>query len=150
MVLRSRESGAVVALGILAILAAGCATLGPAYQKVGHIPADMAIVYIYRPGGIGAAVTYDVKVGETVITSLSSGGYYPYLAKPGELELWARTESKSSVTLDVKPGQTYYVKGTIGIGFLVGRPRLQIVPEEEALKEIVECKLISDKVEEKK
>ncbi len=105
----------------------------------------MGLVYIYRPSSfVGGGVSYDVKVGETVITTLYSGGYYPYFAKPGELELWAKTEAKSAVTLDVKAGEVYYVKGTVGVGFLVGRPHLIVVPASVGEKEIAECKLIPE------
>ena len=129
-------------LGIYLLLS-GCATLGPVYQKVDPIPEGTGIVYIYRPSAFGGSgVSYDVKVGETVITTLYNGGYHPYVSKPGEIEFWAKTESRSAVTLDIAPGQIYYLKGTVGIGFFVGRPHLMVIPEETALKEIGECKLI--------
>ena len=47
-----------------------------------------------------------------------------------------------SVTLDVKAGQTYYIKGEVGVGFLVGRPHLMVVAPDIAEKEIADCKLI--------
>ena len=123
----------------------GCATLGPVYQKVDNIQDGKAVVYIYRPSSlVGGGVSYNVKVGETVITTLYNGGYYPYLVEPGETEFWAQTESKSSVTLDIKPGQTYYIKGTVGVGFIVGRPRLIVVSSDVGEREIAECKLIPE------
>ena len=135
-------------IGILLVgllFAGGCATLGPVYQKVEKMPEGTGVVYIYRPHSvIGAAVTYDVKVGETVVTTLHNGGYYPYFAKPGEVEFRAKTESESAVTLDVKAGQPYYIKGTVGVGFFVGRPHLMVVPAEAAQKEIAKCKLIPE------
>ncbi|MBI5577083.1 MAG: hypothetical protein HY896_12065 [Deltaproteobacteria bacterium] len=101
-------------------------------------------MYFYRPSGfVGGAVAYDIKTADNnVITTLHSGGYFPYYSNTGENEFWARTESRSSVTLDVKPGGVYFVKGTVGVGFFVGRPHLIVVPNEIAEKEIVECKLI--------
>jgi len=126
----------------------GCATLGPAFQKTETIPDGVGLVYIYRPDSfIGAAVAYDVKVGETVITELPNGGYFAYFSNPGEVEFWAKTESKSAVTLDIKQNQIYYIKGTIGVGFLVGRPHLMIVTSEVGEKEISECKMIIPKKE---
>jgi hypothetical protein len=58
------------------------------------------------------------------------------------VEIWAKTESKSSVTLDLKPGDVKYVKGTLGVGFLVGRPNLTVVSNELGANEIKGCKLI--------
>lgn len=131
---------------LVILLLQGCASLGPAYTKVEQIPENKGLIYIYRPSSIvGGGISPDVKVGGTVIATLYNGGYYPYFANPGEVELWAKTESKSAVTLDVKPGETYYVKGTIGVGFFVGRPHLIVVSPEEGAKEIAACKLIPEK-----
>lgn len=139
----------IILLGVVLLLSS-CASLGPAYQKADKIPEGAGLVYLYRPSSfVGGGVSYDIKVGETVITTLYNGGYYSYFAKPGEVEFWAKTESKSSVTLDVKAGQTYYLKGTVGVGFFVGRPHLMVVSTDVGEKEIVECKLIPEKKDEK-
>jgi ethanolamine utilization microcompartment shell protein EutL len=104
---------------------------------------DNGLVYVYRPSSfIGGGVSYDVKVGETPITTLYNGGYFPYFSSPGEIEFWAKTESRSAVTLDVKAGETYFVKGTVGLGILVGRPHLMVMSPETAVAEITDCKLI--------
>jgi len=44
------------------------------------------------------------------------------------------------VTLDLKPGDVKYVKGTLGVGFLVGRPNLTVVSNELGANEIKGCK----------
>jgi len=127
------------------LVLSSCAGLGPVYQKVEMVPDNVGLVYIYRPSSfVGGGVSYDVKVGEIPITTLYNGGYYPYFSKTGEVEFWAKTESKSSVTLDIKAGQTYYIKGTVGVGFIVGRPHLMVISSEVGEKEIIECKLIPE------
>lgn len=126
-------------------LLSSCAA-GPKFTKVDTIPEDKGVVYIYRPASpIGMAVVYQVIANSTVIMPLQNGGYYAYFAKPGENEFQAATESISSVTLDVKPGQTYYIKGTLGVGFAVGRPRLAIVTADVGEKEIADCKCLGVK-----
>lgn len=70
-------------------------------------------------------------------------GYFPYFAKPGELELWAKTEAKSAVTLDVRAGKIYYVKGTGGVGFIVRRPHLMVVPESVGETENAGCRSLA-------
>jgi len=137
----------ILSILLVSILAlSSCATLGPAYQKVDRIPDNMGLVYIYRPSHfVGGGVTYDVKVGEDVITSLYNGGYYPYFAKPGATEFWAKTEARSSVSLVVKPGRTYYIKGSLGFGILIARPHLEMVPPNIGENEIKDCKLIPEK-----
>ena len=133
---------ALMLVGSLVISSCG-PTLGPAFQKADNVPENVGVVYIYRPPkGIGGGVYYDVKANQSVVTTLYNGGYFAYFCKPGETEFSAKTESTSSVTVDVKPGQIYYVKGTVGIGFLVGRPHLSVESPEIGEKEIAECKLI--------
>ena len=141
---------AVLSLAGVAFMS-GCATNGPAFAKVETIPADKGLIYIYRPQAFqGGAVSYDVRVNDAVVTHLSNGGYYPYFAAPGEAQVSAKTEATSSVTLDVKAGQTYYVKGGVRIGFLVGRPHLMVMANDVGASEIADCKLIiADKPESK-
>jgi len=146
MIVRQGGRSALIAILLAGVLwGSGCATLGPVYTKVDKVPEDRGLVYVYRPSGMmGGAVAYDVKVGDNVVTTLHSGGYFPYFSKPGEVEFWAKTESRSAVTIDVKSGQVYYIKGTLGVGFFVGRPHLIIVPADVGEKEIAECKLIPE------
>jgi hypothetical protein len=123
----------------------GCASLGKSFELVTGTPSDQSVVYIYRPSSfVGGGVSYTVYSGKKAITKLYNGGYYPYVTAPGEVELWAETESKSSVTVDVKAGETKYVKGTVGVGFFIGRPNLSIVDPAVAQTEIKECKLIPE------
>lgn len=44
----------------------------------------------------------------------------------------------------MKSGQVYYIKGSLGVGFFVGRPHLMVVPADVGEKEIAECKLIPE------
>lgn len=146
MTVKQGRRGAITAILIAGVLwGSGCATLGPVYTKVDKVPQDRGLVYIYRPSSImGSGVAYDVKVGDNVVTTLHSGGYFPYFSTPGEVEFWAKTESRSAVTIDVKSGQVYYIKGSLGVGFFVGRPHLMVVPADVGEKEIAECKLIPE------
>ncbi len=137
------------AIGIILCLVAslefGCTTAtGPAFQKISQIPQEKGLVYIYRPDSImGAAIHYDVYAGDVKLCDLVRGGYCTYLAKPGELEIWGKTEAKGSVTVDVKAGQEHYVKGGLSVGVFVGHPNLTIVDQIVGSKEIEECKLLT-------
>lgn len=132
----------ILALAVMGLLLGGCATLGPKFTPETTAQPDRAAVYIYRPGSFGAAVHPHVTANGVPLAELQPNGYFLYHAAPGELELTAKTEATSSVTLDVKAGETYYVKGSIGIGFFVGHPHLVIVSKDVGEKEIVECKLV--------
>jgi hypothetical protein len=130
---------------LIAIVASGCAAKGPKFEPTSEIPEGKSLVYIYRPGGfVGSGVHYDVYAGETKICNLVQGSYCKHLATPGELELWGKTESKGSVTLDIKGNDTYYVKGGVSMGMFVGRPHLTVVDRSVGEKEITETKLSID------
>lgn len=132
--------------GLIAVLAVAQLTAcagGAAFKRVEEVPADKALVYIYRPSSMfGMAIHYNVRVNDKVVTDLRNGGYFPYIGSPGELVFSAKTEASSSVTLDAKAGQTYYVKGTVGLGAFAGRPHLTLVPLAEGAEEIKDCKLL--------
>ena len=133
----------VLVIFIMGII--GCAA-GPAYQKVEKIPENSSVVYIYRPGFAGWPEVnpnlYTDK-GKTFLTKIYSVGYFPYIVKPGEVDFSAARETESTVTLDVKPRQIYYIKVTIGRGIFVERPHLTIVPPDVGAREIKRCKLIT-------
>jgi len=134
-------------LATLFLIVQGCASLGPVYQAESvAVPSDKSLVYIYRPNKFtGSGITYYVYADEKIATKLYNGGYFPYISEPGNVKFWAKTESKSSVQLELKPGNTYYLKGGVQMGVMVGRPNLERIPENVALSEIEQSKLIPDK-----
>jgi hypothetical protein len=129
---------------VLALVMAGCATTsGQRFEQEKTTPADKAVIYVYREAGlVGAAVAYTVRVNGAEVAKLPAGGYFPYYATPGEVEFSAQTEAKTSVTIDAKAGQSYYIKGTIGVGVFVGHPHLVVVPNEIGAHEIIACALV--------
>jgi hypothetical protein len=128
----------------LAALLAGCATMGPAYQEVTSIPAGKAVVYIYRPPGfVGSALSYLVYADQLPVVSLRNGGYLPYFSQPGTVHFSAMTETESVALITVEAGGSYYLKGTVQMGLLMGRPKLQQVPDGVGRIEIVKCKLLA-------
>jgi len=129
----------------LAISVSGCAS-GPAFKKVDSVPADKGLVYIYRPSTMhGAALVPMIVVKDSRALALKSGSYYTYLASPGPLEIAINHTGRRTVDIDVKAGQTYYVRGgTVVMGF--GVPYIELATAEKALPELGECKLAPDTV----
>jgi hypothetical protein len=81
---------------------------------------------------------------DVVIGNLKSGGYLKYKTKPDEIEFWAKTEAKSSVTIDAQANKMYCIKGEVGIGLFVGRPHLRIVDNVLCMQELKETSLSID------
>jgi len=124
----------------LLLLSVACAS-GPPFAPVPTTPPDKAIVYVYRTAQfVGDGVTYTVNAGGKPLVKLLPNGYIALLAEPRETEFSAETEATSSITLDLEAGQTYYLKGGIGVGFLVGHPKLTLVDATTGSSEIVNCK----------
>ncbi len=89
---------------------------------------DYAILNVYRYGGYGAAVNFDLYLGDSVICRVINNFKTTlYIKKDGRNTLWAKTEAKSEVPINVKMGKTYYLRCSIGMGAFVGRPQLELV-----------------------
>ena len=124
----------------------GCGASGQQFSQFATPQPDKSIVYVYRPGSLfGSGVQYDIHVTnpsnpDVIAGELVNGSYLKIDIPEGENELWGQTESKASVTLDIKKGETYCVKGGVGIGFILGRPNLDIVDMNTCKIEIAETK----------
>ena len=126
---------------ILIVLSWLCMTFcsTPHFQKA-EVPDDMGLVYFYRPQkSFSPDLNYTIRVNGFEIHTLLNGGYFTYIAKPGRIQFSARNEITSYLTLDVEPGQIYYIKGTTRPGSLIARPHLQLMSSEAAENEIELC-----------
>lgn len=89
---------------------------------------DYAVLYFYRLPGAGFVVNYDVSIGETkVYRSKVNTKAEVKVYEEGDYEIWGRTESKSSISLHIKPGQDYYIRCSVAIGAFIGRPLIEQV-----------------------
>jgi hypothetical protein len=124
--------------------------LGPGFQQKVTIPADKALIYIYRPGGFtgGLGMPFGLKANGKTLITLVQEGYYAYLTEPGQIEFttyeigFMAPSSVFSITVDAKVQQVYYLKGAHGKG-AGGRASLQLVSPEAGTGEIANCKLIT-------
>lgn len=121
-----------VILFLLFILTAGCASVS--YQTLETIPEvseNKGLIYFYRDKAfVGGGISYYIYDGETKIGALKNGTFFFYEEMPGKKTYCGKTESKSCVTVSVEAGKTYYIKGDINMGVFVGRPELNVMPQE--------------------
>jgi hypothetical protein len=111
---------------ILAQLSINAQSIDPIASTVDT--SKYATLYVYRPSSIvGVAIGYDLYVDDKVVCRIKSGVKYAIkVYKEGTIEVWGQTESKESITLNVKFGEEYYIKCGLSPGFAVGRPSLLI------------------------
>ena len=132
-------------MGISIVLSWLCLTScsTPQFQKA-EVLENMGLVYFYRPKkSFNPDLEFTIRANGFEINTLSNGGYFTYMAEPGRIQFSARHEVTSYLTLDVEPGQTYYIRGASRPGSLIARPHLELVPSEAAENEVVLCRPIN-------
>ena len=102
---------------------------------------DYAELHIYRISGAGAAVSYDLYLGDSVICRVN----YKFCQtirtnKDGLNTIWAKTESKKELPVNINYGEEYYIRCAITLGIMVGRPSLELVDNETGAKEFAELR----------
>lgn len=89
---------------------------------------NYAKLFVYRPSGAGFLVGYDLYLGDSVICRVKSNSKQELkIFKKGMNTLWAKTEAKTELPIDIEFGREYYLKCSIGMGIMVGRPELHLV-----------------------
>lgn len=97
---------------------------------------NYAKIYVYRSGGPGALVGYDVYLGDSVIWRAKNKSKQEInITKKGLNSIWAKTESKVEIPIDVEFGRVYYLRCSMGMGVMVGRPQLQLVDQTRGKSE---------------
>jgi hypothetical protein len=104
----------------------------PAPATLPAPPEGSGQVVFWRPGTmVGAAMGCGVNQGTDRISALGAGKYFIVNLAPGTYEFNARSEARDALTLEVEPGEVYYVRCTIRMGLMVGRPNLSPSTEAE-------------------
>jgi hypothetical protein len=99
--------------------------------------AKYAILYVYRPKSLQAMLmSYSIHLDDSIICQVKNNSVQVIkLYKEGPAELWAKTEAKKKVKINVKFGQEYFLKCTIHIGVVVPRPEVNLVQLEQGREE---------------
>jgi hypothetical protein len=99
--------------------------------RVGAPPESKGQVVFFRPSGGGMLLSFSVHEGDKGVGKLTNASYFVLPADPGVHTYTIQSEAKDSLTLEVEAGETYYVKNTIGMGLVVGRPHLAPATKEQ-------------------
>lgn len=158
------RNGLAVAASLVMLALAGCAsTGGSAPAKKSETPAPAAapapapapqpaaapaanagsgtgtIVFFRESKFAGMAISFKVREGQTELGKLSSGSYFVANLPAGAHEFTVHSEAKDVLNIEVDAGETYYIQGSISMGFLAGRPNLS--PSDEATFNSMKAKL---------
>ena len=98
---------------------------------------DKALVVFYRVKQFkGGAIQFNVKDSDKHYGQLTNGTIMKVYIDPGEHTFFSQVISSDAITLNTEAGKTYYVKGTVKMGALAGRPKFNEVSEQKAIKEM--------------
>jgi hypothetical protein len=116
------------------------AVLGQESSPGAAASSNMGTIVFFRAKKFaGAAVGYKVREGEVELCRLRNASYCILQATAGKHEYTVHSEAKDILTLEVDPGETYYVVGGITVGVLAGRPNLS--PSDAATFEAMKSEL---------
>jgi hypothetical protein len=124
---------------LLAALIAIPMTPGLAQQRAAVSGNTGTIVFFRDKKFAGGGVGFKVREGDVELGRLRNGSYFTIQASPGKHEYTVHSEKKDVLTLEVDPGETYYVQANITVGVLAGRPNL--APSDKAAFEALKSKL---------
>jgi hypothetical protein len=97
---------------------------------------NYAILYVYRRPGPGALISYNLNLGDSVLCRVTNKCRQEIkIDRTGSAELWAKTESKAAVPIELIKGKTYYLRCAVSMGVMVGRPSLELVTNTVGRKE---------------
>lgn len=107
-----------------------------------------ATLYLYRLGGMGALVSYNVHVDNDVVWRCKNNYKTKVkVYKEGYTNIWAKTESKTEMPINIEFGNEYYIKFEVKMGAFVGRPSIQNVHESTGKIEYAAVKTESKKTD---
>jgi hypothetical protein len=128
-----------VLLAALVVALAGCAS-GPKYAEVKRaipeLDPEMGRIFFYRSSAIGAAIQPNILLNDQVVGEMVPLGFFFVDRRPGVYEAAAKTESEARVRIQLEANQTRFVRGSITLGIMVGRPQLELVDAANAFLEI--------------
>lgn len=103
--------------------------------------ANCAIFYIYRPKSRKISfASFTININDSAVCKIKSNNrYIVKIYKTGPTEIWARSEKRSSVTLNVETGKAYYLKCHVKKGFAGEIPDLQLIDPEKGAEEFDEA-----------
>lgn len=128
------------------ILLSACAS-GPKLAEVqSSIPAlksDQGRIYFYRSSSmLGSAIQPSIMLNGTIVGTSKPGGFFFVDEAPGPVEVATTTEVEKKLTFTLDPGQTRYVRTSIGLGIIAGRVYPELVDDATGAKELAEASYI--------
>lgn len=100
---------------------------------------NKAIVIFYRTTMWGGAYSYKLMQGDSTLTEIKYKCFYPIELIKGTYTYWAKNAGgKDEITLNLKSGHTYLIKCETSFSVPVRKPKMILLSDKEAKKELNE------------
>jgi hypothetical protein len=77
---------------------------------------------------MGAAISYNLHLDDKIVFRVRNKSYTTIRVTDGGLKtLWAKTESREKLPINIEMGKEYYIRCGLRIGAIVGRPQIKII-----------------------
>ncbi|WP_300565029.1 hypothetical protein [Flavobacterium sp.] len=104
---------------------------------------DYALIHFYRPNfGAGALLGYKIKdKNDSIIGRLRNGEKFVYKTKTfGTQSFYGALETKEEVKINIEKGKEYFVRCSVNMGVVLGRPEINLIENHIGMKEYDEMK----------
>jgi hypothetical protein len=86
----------------------------------------------------GAAIQPDIRLNGEVVGASKPGGFFYKDVKGGNYIVSTSTEVERQLTFTIAAKEVRYVRTSPSLGFFVGRVQPELIPAEDAEKELAE------------
>ena len=114
-------------------------TLDSIVRSVLPANAGYSLLYVCRPSHTaGWIMPYTLRQGDSAVCRVKNGGKcVVQLYGRDRVTFWARTETRASLDLDVRPGHVYLLSCMLTTGIVVARPLLFRVSTYYGIEELM-------------
>lgn len=99
---------------------------------------DYALIHFYRPSlGAGALLGYKIKdVNDSIVGRLRNGEKFIYKTKKfGNQSFFGTLETKEEIKINIEKGKEYFVRCSVNMGVVLGRPEIHSIENYIGMKE---------------
>ncbi|WP_396179317.1 hypothetical protein [Flavobacterium sp.] len=103
--------------------------------------ADYALIHFYRPSsGAGYLLGYKIKnINDSVVGRLRNGEKFVFKTKNfGYHKFYGVLETKEEININVEKGKEYFVRCSVNMGVVLGRPEINLIENYIGMKEFAE------------
>jgi len=111
-------------------------------QRRGEVQEGHALVYVFRPATMGAAIKTWAFVDDDLLMVSKPKAYSFGQVPAGKRLFWTKSENTSVMELEVEAGETYYFKVKIKVGLAKARAKILQIDEAEAQKYFQKCSYV--------